>query len=57
MLEKLRYEALKHGGIRRAAEDMREDDPNLGIRGQYLVSLVAMEFAVELCQVVPSLSA
>ncbi|OQE51994.1 hypothetical protein PENNAL_c0497G10623, partial [Penicillium nalgiovense] len=36
MLEKLRYEALKHGGIRRAAEDMREDDPILGIRGQYL---------------------
>ena len=43
MLEKLSYEALKHGGIRRTAEDMREDDPILAIRGRYLVSIVAVE--------------
>lgn len=43
MLNKLSYEALKYAGVCRAAEDTREDDPILGIHGQYLISLVAME--------------
>lgn len=42
MLQKLGYEVRKQGGIRGTAEDTREDDPILGIRRQYLISLVSV---------------
>lgn len=43
VLKKLRYKVLEHGGICGPAEDTRENDSILGIRRQYLISLVAVK--------------